>query len=274
MHVLADVIGKDVGPFVLLLLGPHEPAELQRAAARAVGDIGDAALARKALDSWPTYTTATRRDLLAAMLRVPVLTGVLIDALERGTLAAGDFDPAARDLLRRIPNADLKPRAQKILEKSQPADRASVLAKYQESLRLAGDVDRGAKVFAQHCATCHHMHGQGQRVGPDLSGIASRPPSALLEDILDPSKEVAPDHLMFLAVTKKGQVLTGLLASETANAVTLRRADAVDDAILRSELQELRGTGRSLMPEGFEQVISIPEMADLLRYLHAPPPTK
>ena len=53
---------------------------------------------------------------------------------------------------------------------------------------------------------------------------------------------------------------------ETATTLKLRRAEGIDETILRSEIDELRSTGRSLMPEGLEQSISLQEMADLIAF--------
>jgi putative heme-binding domain-containing protein len=138
------------------------------------------------------------------------------------------------------------------------------------SLTTRGDERRGAEVFAKTCQTCHQRQRQGNRVGPDLSGIGSRPPEALLNDVLDPSREVAPDYLNWLLVTKRGQVLSGLIAEETATSIRLRRAEGSEDTVLRSEIEELRASGQSLMPEGLEHTLSVQDVADLLAFLRQP----
>ena len=117
----------------------------------------------------------------------------------------------------------------------------------------------GAELFAKNCMVCHQWRGEGHRVGPDLSGVAGRPRQALLVDILDPNKEVAPDYQSFLLVTKRGQIATGLIAEETAAAVRLRRGEGAEETVLRTEIEELRATGRSLMPEGLEQGLTVRE---------------
>ena len=154
-----------------------------------------------------------------------------------------------------------------MLAKFAPPQRAAVIDRYQPSLKLAGDPVRGRAVFVKNCQTCHQHQGQGNRVGPDLSGIAGRAPDQLLSDILDPNKIVEPDFLVLAAATRRGQVYSGLLAEETATTVKLRRAEGLEDVLLRSEIEELRSTGQSLMPEGLEQNINMQEMADLIAFL-------
>jgi putative membrane-bound dehydrogenase-like protein len=272
LQVLVRVEPARIGPRALAFLDAKQPAAVQSAAARALGHSEDVGAVGRALDRWNQLTLATRRDLVAALLRTPKLAATLLDAIEQEKLSVTDIDPASREVLRRLPGLELQNRVKKLLASVQPTDRRAVLARYQEALKRPGDAQGGAHVFVRHCLSCHQLQNQGHRVGPDLSGIGSRPAPALLEDILDPNKEVAPDFVQFLLVTRNGQTLTGLLASETATAVLLRRAEGVEDTVLRSQIQELRSSGQSLMPEGFEQAISVAEMADLLAFLRKPTP--
>ena len=125
----------------------------------------------------------------------------------------------------------------------------------------------GAALFDKHCQTCHQHQGRGHKVGPDLSGIAGRAPEALLVDILDPNREVPPDYLTLIVATRRGQLLSGLLAEESATTLKLRHADAVEETLLRSEIEDIRSTAQSLMPEGLEQNLSLQDVADLIAFL-------
>jgi hypothetical protein len=145
------------GAVLLELLQPRHPSGVQSSAARGLAEMGDKVVAGQALERWGTYSTGTRRDILAALLRSPDLAAVLVEAIEHEKLAAAELDPAAREVLRRIPNADLHRRAEKLLQKDPAADRQGVLRKYQAVLGLAGDRQRGAAVFAKNCLACHQM---------------------------------------------------------------------------------------------------------------------
>jgi putative membrane-bound dehydrogenase-like protein len=249
------------------LLAASQPREIQSAAARAVAQVGKPALADKVLDHWEDLAQATRRELLSALAGSPVLAEPLIGALEHQVIAPGELDAATRQGLQQLADAALRARASAVLAKFAPPQRSAVLARYQDALKLAGDVRRGEAVFAKNCQTCHQRQGQGHRVGPDLSGIAGRAPDALLSDILDPNRNIEPDYVVLAAATRRGQTLSGLLAEETATTVKLRRAEGVEDTLLRSEIEQLRSTGQSLMPEGLEQTIGPQDMADLIAFL-------
>jgi putative heme-binding domain-containing protein len=125
-------------------------------------------------------------------------------------------------------------------------------------------------LVAQHCLTCHQILGKGRRIGPDLSGIGSHPKEQLLVSLLDPSRQVSPDFLAYTLITQNGEVLSGLLAGETASSVTLRRAEGNDEIVPRSNIESLKAAGKSLMPDGFEQKLSVQDVADVLDFLGHP----
>ncbi|HVY72333.1 MAG TPA: PVC-type heme-binding CxxCH protein [Verrucomicrobiae bacterium] len=149
-------------------------------------------------------------------------------------------------------------------------DRQRVVANFQTALQLTGARERGAVTFSRLCTPCHYLQGHGQRVGPDLSGIAARPPEALLVDVLDPSRQVTPDYTTYEITTRSGETITGLLSSETATRITIRHAGSQDESVARSQIKEMRATGRSLMPDGLENGLSAQDIADLLAFLQKP----
>ncbi|MDZ4818132.1 MAG: c-type cytochrome, partial [Planctomycetota bacterium] len=143
---------------------------------------------------------------------------------------------------------------------------------YEAAITQQGDATKGALLFSQNCIVCHQMRGTGAQVGPELSGIASRPKGTLLVDILNPSKEVSPDFHNYVAITQQGQVFTGLLVADTEHSIRLRRQAGAEDTILRKDLDELRRNGQSVMPEGFEEKLAVQDMANLLEFLQHPVP--
>ena len=58
-----------------------------------------------------------------------------------------------------------------------------------------------------------------------------------------------------------------MIATETASSITVRRAEAASDTILRADIDEVINSGKSVMPEGLEQKVSLQQMADLIGYL-------
>ena len=90
----------------------------------------------------------------------------------------------------------------------------------------------------------------------------------LLADILNPNGAIDGNYLNYVVSTKSGQVLGGLIAAESASSLTLKRAEGQTDVVLRQDIDEIRSTGASLMPEGLEKnVTHVEEMSDLISFL-------
>jgi len=131
-----------------------------------------------------------------------------------------------------------------------------------------GDVKKGQEVFRKNCATCHRLHGVGVQVGPDIADVErTKTHEQLLIDILSPNAAIDANYINYEVTLKSGKVLSGLIAAETAASLTLKRAENQTDTVLRQDVEEVRSTGLSLMPEGLEKNITIKEMADLLGFL-------
>src|SRR5262249_21118807 len=108
---------------------------------------------------------------------------------------------------------------------------------------------------------------RGHAIGPNLASSPAHDPENLLVHILDPNQYVLPNYIEYVVVDKRGRTYTGIIAAQTATSVTLQREKGVGETILRSDIEEMTSTGRSLMPEGLEKNISKQEMADLVRFL-------
>lgn len=139
-------------------------------------------------------------------------------------------------------------------------------------MKTAGDPARGREVFNKRCAVCHRFGGQGHAVGPDLSALTDKSNEALMIAILDPNRAVETKYLGYTATTVNGRIYTGLLTAETSNSVTLLAQEGKRHTLLRSEIDVLASSGKSLMPEGLEKDLSAQDLADVMEYLRAGAP--
>jgi putative heme-binding domain-containing protein len=148
-----------------------------------------------------------------------------------------------------------------------PADRQKILEPYREALTRKADPGRGRDVFRQNCTACHRIANLGTQVGPDISDLRTKTADMLLQDILAPNAAIDANYLNYEITTKAGKQFTGIIKAETASSITLARGDGQTDVVLRQDIEEIRSTGQSLMPEGLEKNISVAQMADLLAFL-------
>jgi putative membrane-bound dehydrogenase-like protein len=262
------------GPFAPLeaaaadLLAPQSPPQLQLAAVRALSAHTKQAVAGLLLAGWPSYGPSIRREVAEAIFARPQRVARLLDAIERKDVSPAQLDPARLEQLRRLPDVAARERARRLLAGLVAPDRRQVVERYRDALDLPAEAARGRAVFRKNCTVCHRLEGEGYEVGPDLlSALRNKSPEQLLTDILDPSREVDPRYLNYVVTTRQGRTYSGLIAAETATSLTLRRGERAEDTVLRSQVEEVQATTKSLMPEGLETQLGKQDVADLIAYL-------
>jgi putative heme-binding domain-containing protein len=192
---------------------------------------------------------------------------LLLNAIESGRIKANEIDQLQVKRLTENRDPAIKDRAAKLFAAAMPADRAKALADYQPVLAMKGDTTHGQAVFDKNCAACHRIAGIGVNVAPDISDSRTKKPEQLLADIIQPNRAIDNNYLGYTLRQLDGTVLTGILAAETATSITLRQQGGKEAVVPRSEIDELRSSGQSLMPEGHERQIPPQVMADLLSFI-------
>jgi hypothetical protein len=224
------------------------------------------AIALKLKDLPPSVRPAALRILLAR----PESTKAFLDSVEKGELR---FDLLALDqktALASHPDKAISERAKKLLALGgglPDPDRQKVIDQFSYVTKKTGDAGIGKKVFTQHCAKCHKHSGEGNTIGPELTGFAVHPKEHILIDVLDPSRSVEGNFKQYTAKLEDGRVISGLLASETKTTVELLDAENKRHALARSDIEQLKESPKSLMPEGFEKQMSAEDLTNLLEFL-------
>ncbi|MCS7158975.1 MAG: c-type cytochrome [Gemmatales bacterium] len=268
IRLLAYDNPSDALPLLQALLEPQHAPEVQIASLQALAQVSSPEVARIILQNWPTFSPQVRRAAQETLFARSERLITFLDALEKGTLRLQDVDLVYRQQLLQHPQTDIRARAQRLFRSAIHEDRARVLADYRNALQQKGDATRGRELFVKHCSVCHRFGQLGTDVGPDLLAvIKTRTPEGLLVDILDPSREVDNRYLNYIVADRSGRVYTGIIVSETATAITLRRSEGAQDTLLRSEIELIQSTGKSLMPEGFEKQLTPQDVADLIAWL-------
>ncbi len=262
--------GNALGLLTELLL-PQNPAEIQNAAVGALGNLNSPAAASALLDALPSASPAVRGQMLDALLRRDTWVPTVLAAIESTKLLPSQIDAARRSRLLSHRDEKLRTRATKLFAATN-ADRKQMIAEYQAVLGTSGDVPRGKSVFGKVCASCHKLDDVGHAIGPDLAALSNRTPDALLVAILDPSGDVDARYQGYAAANVDGKVFSGLLADETSTSITIVEPENKRHTLLRNDIEELRATGKSMMPEGLEKDVTHAQMGDLLAYLASTTP--
>jgi len=126
---------------------------------------------------------------------------------------------------------------------------------------------RGAAVFTKNCAVCHQVGGKGEKTGPQLDGVGARGASRLLEDILNPNRNVDPAFRAAIIETTDGQIHTGLVRRQEGATLVFAGSDGKEITLPKASIETQTLTTRSIMPANFSQTIKPKDLYDLLAYL-------
>jgi putative heme-binding domain-containing protein len=231
--------------------------EQRQVLANAVKELGPMELAKLLPAFESGANEATARTLLASLSAAPALQSLAPQTV--------------RAALAKFPES-VRPEADALLAKLQVdagAQRAKLEAIAAEL--PPGDIRAGQAVFNSPkagCITCHTMGYLGGKIGPDLTSIGKvRTERVLLEAIVFPSASFVRSYEPMIVRTKKGEEWMGIVRGETSDGLTLTAGPGAEMRFARAEIAEMRAGSVSLMPQGFDQVLTRQELADLVAFL-------
>jgi putative heme-binding domain-containing protein len=175
----------------------------------------------------------------------------------------------------RIP--DLKDRLTKLTAGLPPADarlNQLIAARKRGFLRSKADATKGAAVFEKHCGICHQVGGKGAKVGPQLDGIGLRGLDRLLEDTLDPNRNVDQAFRTTSLTLTSGKVVQGLLLREEGEVIVLADAQGKEVRVPKKDVEARGLSPLSPMPANVNDQVPEADFYHLLAYLLAQKPAK
>jgi putative heme-binding domain-containing protein len=138
-----------------------------------------------------------------------------------------------------------------------------------------GNPSRGREVFVKNCAVCHTLFGEGEKIGPELTGSERGDLDFLLTSLVDPSALIRKEYQSQSVAFKDGRVLSGLIVDENDQALTLLDSLRQKTVIARGDVDEMQPSATSVMPEAILDPLPPDQIRDLFRYLQSPgPPPK
>ncbi|MCS7167997.1 MAG: c-type cytochrome [Gemmatales bacterium] len=248
-------------------LNPQHPPELHLAILRTWMLRDESEMYNVLLEQMLNTSPKVQSAILEAVISRQAGQKAVLEAIGKKEIPPTLLTSTQRSRLLEANDPNIRELARKWLPMGSSQERAEVLRKYQEALRLPRDPKRGRAIFAQHCAVCHRLENEGVEVGPPLSEAKDRPDETLLADILDPSSVIAAGFQTYVVATVDGKVYYGVLAAETPTSVTLRQEKGLHTVILRKDIDQMRAVSKSLMPDEMEKQLSPQDVADLIGYL-------
>ena len=256
-----------------------DPA-LRDAALSALAAYDDAGTPDVILDAYPSMDVNARRVALNTLAGRLAYARELAAAIRSGRVTKGDVTAFTIRQLRDLGDKDLNAFVDEAfgVARESPADKAAEIARYKSWLtdeRIAkADATRGRVVFTRVCAQCHTMYGAGGTVGPDLTGSQRANLDYVLQNVVDPSSLIASEFQVTLIRTKDKRVISGI-ASETGGVYKVV-TEAGTVMVQKDQVDKVRKSELSMMPEGLLSGLNETEIADLVAYLRTneqtPPP--
>lgn len=152
----------------------------------------------------------------------------------------------------------------------QPADKKLAELIKQRTTRFAStkpDKELGAKLFTKHCAACHKIGDQGGKVGPQLDGVGVRGLERLLEDVIDPNRNVDAAFRARVLNLTDGTTKTGLMLRVEGEVLVMADNEGKEFRVPTKEVESNRETALSPMPANFGEAIPEAEFYHLVAYL-------
>jgi putative heme-binding domain-containing protein len=266
-----NAINLERGTFVLrgVLMNPSEPMILRKRTARILGGINRPD-AQSALLECLQVAPAELQDAIAGALAAnaqgaeKLLNLVLAGKASERLLWEWGVN------IRLTKHAKIRDRLAKLTGGPSPADqRLQELMKRRRSGFVSAKTDptHGVTIFEKNCAICHQIAGKGAKVGPQLDGIGNRGVDRLLEDIIDPNRNVDQAFRSTVLTLKSGQIMTGLLLREEGEIYVMADPEGKEVRVAKSDVEERTISQLSPMPANLVDQIPEAEFYNLMAYL-------
>ena len=256
----------------------HESLALREKFATALGEMAGTNAGPSLLTAFQTAPARLQTALATALAANPANAELLLAAVGDGRVSARLLqERALRDKLAAANLPTLNARLTHLTKDLPPADEArqNLIDQRRKNFTTArAGPEQGRAVFEKNCAACHQLDGLGALVGPQLDGIGGRGAERVMEDILDPNRNVDGAFRTTTLVLNDGDVLSGLLRREEGELVVYAEANGKEQSVPKKNIKERHPSELSLMPDNFAEVIPANEFNDLIAFLLTKTATK
>jgi putative membrane-bound dehydrogenase-like protein len=248
---------------------------LNSVAVQGLALFDDPAIGRSLAQSFRAFHPSERSTLVGALVSRPAFARALLDQIAAGRIPRSELGPFHARQILSLGDPALSKRLSEVWGelRTTPTERRRRIEDLKKTLSGAalaeGNPSQGRAVYQRVCGSCHRLYGEGGEVGPDLTGSGRGNLDYLLENLVDPSAAVSADFRMVAVAMTDGRILNGLIKRQSARTLTLQTQTAAV-TLDRSEIEEVRPSQLSLMPEGLLDTLSPTEVRNLVAYLAHP----
>jgi putative membrane-bound dehydrogenase-like protein len=257
------------------ILAQDAPASLRRKAIQALASLKDPATPQVLGALLPKLSANELPDAVNTLASTKEGSKELLKAVEAKTVPATALSPF---LVRQLTAFDDKEINALIKSawgdvNAPKADLAERTKKYKTLLTpdalAKGDLEKGKMLFTMTCGQCHRLFGQGQNVGPDITGSNRADLNYLLENVLDPNAVIGKAYQLNLFTMKDGRVMSGVIKEESPAAVKIAMMGGVEFTLPQPDIAKREVSKLSTMPEGLFDALKPEQVVDLVKYLQS-----
>ncbi len=269
---LSEVSGPaHVDEFRKVVSNSDEPSKLRGKVADVLGQISSPEAKATIVEALRNAPTSLQTELALALASTREGAEALLDAVGDGKASARLLQQRkVKDHLTASKPANLDERLQKLTANIPTAseEKDKLIAERRAGFNPAAvSAAKGVEVFKQYCVVCHSLDGQGALVGPQLDGIGGRGMDRLMEDILDPNRNVDRAFWSTLLIMEDGDVQSGLYRRDEGEMVIMAQSNGKEISVPRKDIRERRTSQTSLMPDNFNDAIPKEDFNNLIAFL-------
>lgn len=258
-------------PLIATLADTNQPAALREQLALLLADQASLAARAAVIEALLAAPRRLQIKLAISMARQPAGAEALLDFAEHRKLSPQVLaDRAVKERLAAAKRVRFDERFAALTQDLAPPSAA--LQNWMDARRAGfasapASVERGRLVFEKTCSVCHQLDGKGAVVGPQLDGVGNRGLERIIEDVLDPSRNIDPAFRPSLVTLKDDTSLTGLQRREEGEVLVFVDSQGKEIAVPKKEIVERRESQLSLMPANFGEALPTTEFYDLMAFL-------
>jgi putative membrane-bound dehydrogenase-like protein len=251
-----------------------KPSALRKDAIQALTVRSDDKSGGTLLDRYAEFNRAERQAAIGVLGTRRDFAMALLGAIEVGAVDRKDVSVFALQQLRHYGDTEITKRITALWK-----DDASTLQKADQLAQLkskmtpdyleTGDVRAGRVLFERTCATCHVLFGEGNDLGPDLTGSGRQDTDYVLSNLIDPNATIDEAFRLTTILTKSGKFFGGFIVHQDDKFLDLRMQETRMRVDL-SDVAEIHTSNTSMMPEGMLASFNDEQVRNLLRYLASP----
>ncbi len=262
----------------LLESEPAAPPSLRRAAIQALASLPHPDNAKTLLAAFASLAPAQQTEVVNALATNKQDAVRLVQAVRNEKVPRQLLSPFLLRQMQALQHPPLNRLLHEVLGdiNAPKADLEAQTAKYlalltPEALTKA-DAAAGKMVYTATCGACHKLFGEGQNVGPDITGSNRKDLAYLLENVLDPNAVIGKDYQLNLFTMKDGRVMGGIVKEESEAAVRVAMMGGAEFLLTKADIAKREVSKQSTMPEGLFDALPQEMLLNLVKYLQSDGP--